>query len=306
MLAQTHVNFEWILINDGSNDNTEDIIQSYKDSRIQYYKHDRRGQSAASNVGLSIAKGEYIKFFDADDIMCINHLEEQLEAIGGRADVLASCKWGRFYNNDPLSATIIAESVWQNLSALDWIKNSLQQRSDMMPAWLWLIPREAILASGGFDERLTLNNDFEFSMRLLLHAREVRFAQRATIFYRSGHKSLSSQHTLIDYKAAVLSTDLGCGYLLSREDSVQTRQLCADRYQEWLYRVYPLDENLEKLLEARIQFYGGSKRKISGGLIFRLFSFFIGWKNTKKLKKFLSVLGYRKLPIRISFYLLYA
>lgn len=296
VLAQTYLYFEWILVNDGSTDETEAIIQSFSDSRIRYYKQENKGQCAASNFGLSMATGELIKFFDADDVMSEMHLEAQVKALDGRTDVLASCAWGRFYDDNPFSATFIPESVWEDMSSLEWIKASLQQQYDMMGAWLWMIPRSVIEETGGWDERLSLNNDFEFSMRLLTHVKEVRFAGDAKLYYRSGNMSLSQRPSLKAFQAAVLSTDLGCGYLLAKEKSETTRRLCADRYQEWLFRIYPYDAQLEVELQQKIHALGGSKRQMDGGRVHRFLCRTLGWKRAKRLKNYLQSLGYRKLP----------
>lgn len=287
VLSQTYQHFEWILVNDGSIDETEAIIQSYTDTRICYYKQKNQGQCAASNYGLTKATGDYIKFFDADDIMNADHLEAQIKILNGRTDALASCAWGRFYNNDPFSAQFIPEPVWQSMPSLEWIKASLSQKYDMMGAWLWLIPRTIINSTGGWDRRLSLNNDFEFSMRLLTNVSHVKFAENAKLYYRSGMSSLSSMTSKKLYKDAILSTELGCKYLLEKENSEVTRRMCANRFQEWLFRIYPNDKFLENYIEKRIIDLGGSDREIDGGKLFRNMTKVIGWKAAKRLKNLL-------------------
>ena len=54
--------------------------------------------------------------------------------------------------------------VWKDLESFEWIKTALTQRHDMMGVCLWLIPKEIIVKSGGWDETLTFNNDFERGM----------------------------------------------------------------------------------------------------------------------------------------------
>ncbi|MFY7839485.1 MAG: glycosyltransferase family 2 protein [Lacibacter sp.] len=296
VLKQTYGNFELILINDGSTDDTAAVIASFSDIRIRSYYQENKGQCAASNYGLSLAKGNYIKFFDADDCMNDTHLEAQLHAAAGREDVLVSCAWGRFYDGNSASAQFIPEPVWKDLPSVEWIKQSLTQKYDMMGAWLWLIPRAVIAQTGGWDERLSLNNDFEFSMRLLTHVTEVKFAAAAKLYYRSGMASLSQRPSVKAYKAAILSTDLGCSYLLAKENTAHTRKLCADRYKEWLFRIYPADDELQKAVEQKISELGGSNRQMDGGKLFQLLSFVLGWKKAKLLKERMRSKGYKKLP----------
>lgn len=68
VLSQTEKNFELIIVNDGSTDNSEEIILSYSDPRIRYFKQENGGEAAARNTALDHAQGEFIVFQDADDI----------------------------------------------------------------------------------------------------------------------------------------------------------------------------------------------------------------------------------------------
>lgn len=79
ILEQTYHNFEFIIINDGSTDNSEEIILSFKDPRIIYIKNDSNLKLIESlNKGLKIAKGKYIARMDADDISYTDRLEKQV------------------------------------------------------------------------------------------------------------------------------------------------------------------------------------------------------------------------------------
>lgn len=296
VLSQTYPHFEWIIVNDGSTDETEAIIHSCKDARIRYYNQENKGQCAASNFGLSKATGDYIKFFDADDVMNAQHLEAQLKRLNGRTDALASCAWGRFYDGNPASAQFIPETVWEDLESLTWIRKALSQQYDMMGAWVWLIPKTVLEKTGGWDASLSLNNDFEFSIRLLLAVKEIFFAADAKMYYRSGNASLSQRPSEKAFAAAIRSTDMGCAYLLQRDDSPFMKQLCANRYQEWLYRMYPDAPVLQKEVEQKIKQLGGSNRRMDGGKVFQLLSSLFGWKAAKQLQRWLKQRGYRKLP----------
>lgn len=77
VLNQTFQDFEFIIINDGSIDNTENIVKSYKDKRIRYYYQKNMGPGLARNFGMSVAQGEFISFIDSDDVYFKSKLEEQ-------------------------------------------------------------------------------------------------------------------------------------------------------------------------------------------------------------------------------------
>lgn len=297
VLNQTYQYLELLIINDGSTDQSARVIHSMQDDRIKYYAQTNMGQAAASNFGIEKSKGKYIKFFDADDVMSHRHIEFQMAKLAGSQTSVASCEWGRFYDGNPISAIFRPESVWNDMGPLAWLKTSLSQKYDMMAAWLWLIPRALLEKAGGWDERLSLNNDFEFSVRLLLQAEKVLFAPGAKIYYRSGISSTLSQVVSEKkFKEGLLSTYLGCSYLLKADASNEMRRICANRYQEWLFSAYPNFRQFEKELQQKIKELGGSDRKLDGGKVFRILSDVFGWKNAKRIKTFLQNKGYKKLP----------
>ncbi len=79
ILSQSYLHWELVVIDDGSTDNTVDIIRAYSDPRIRYNYQENRGQAAALNKGLELAQGEYITTLDADDWLTPSSLTERVE-----------------------------------------------------------------------------------------------------------------------------------------------------------------------------------------------------------------------------------
>jgi glycosyltransferase involved in cell wall biosynthesis len=87
-LNQTYRNIELLIIDDGSTDNTQAVIEPYlKDNRIRYIKQENCGAAAARNKGLELSKGKYVAFIDSDDIWEKDKLEIQLEVMNSLPDV---------------------------------------------------------------------------------------------------------------------------------------------------------------------------------------------------------------------------
>jgi len=81
VLSQSYQNLEIVIVDDGSIDNTEEVIKSFKDGRIVYIRHDKnKGASAARNTGIKASKGKYIAFQDSDDEWFPDKLELQVKA----------------------------------------------------------------------------------------------------------------------------------------------------------------------------------------------------------------------------------
>ena len=81
VFSQTSTDWELIIIDDGSTDNTEEVVRALKDQRIKYYYQKNKGRSAARNYGIEKTSGTYICFLDSDDYYLENHLSNFYEAI---------------------------------------------------------------------------------------------------------------------------------------------------------------------------------------------------------------------------------
>ena len=128
VINQTYKNLEILVIDDGSTDNCGKICDEYeKDRRVKVFHTENRGLSAATNLGLDNATGDYISFIDSDDWIDVDFLKRQIESIDD-ADVLCISKYEGIYNGlEALSALInhqIGDVAWNKLYKKECFRKS--------------------------------------------------------------------------------------------------------------------------------------------------------------------------------------
>src|SRR4051794_40117270 len=100
VVRQSWTDLEIIIVDDGSTDESVEIIEKFVDARIKLVRQPNQGQTAALNRGLALATGDYVQFLDADDVLDHRKIEVQLTRLQGMPFAVATCEWARF-NDDP-------------------------------------------------------------------------------------------------------------------------------------------------------------------------------------------------------------
>lgn len=189
VLKQSEPDFEFIIVDDGSTDNTFDIIQTYQsDSRLKIYRQKNSGPGAARNFAMSIAKGTYFSFIDADDAYMPNKLQIQKEILDTHTDI--SVIWGDYYLTD------------SNMSHLQQISPSYitQKRENMLAYMLFrnLIPNPQCMFrrecyDSGFRYNETFRHDEDYYLFLqLLKQYNFYYLNIPLYIYRKHDKNLSN------------------------------------------------------------------------------------------------------------------
>jgi glycosyltransferase involved in cell wall biosynthesis len=294
-LAQSWSSKEIIVVDDGSSDESVAVARRFEDQGIIILSQSNSGASAARNRAFAASRGEYVKFFDADDVLHPGLIEAQMVRLIGNTTAVASAQWGRFYRDDISTFQLNPQSVWRDMDSRDWLVEAWMDARPMMQPALFLIPRTLIECSGGWNERLSLIDDFEFFTRLLCHASEVRFASDAPVYYRSGiRQSLSGQRSRKTIESACESLLLGTGYLLANRNDARARRACANILQDFVYTYYPDHADLRAKVANRVEELGGSDLPASGPRRFEQLRDILGWRLARRIQQLAYRMGYHR------------
>ncbi len=243
-IAQTWQRKEIIVIDDGSTDQTAEVVRRFVSKNVTMVSADGEGAAAARNRALNLSQGDYIQWLDADDLLSSNKIECQLAALreGDGRRTLISSPWAHFHYRTS-RARFVPNSLWQDLTPVEWLLRKMGENLHMQTS-TWLTSRELVEAAGPWDTRLKSDDDGEYFCRVLLASKgTTRFVPEARVFYRlSGSGSLSYIGRSYEKKTSMLlSMKLHIQYLRSLEESERVRKASLAYLQNWLGFFYPED-----------------------------------------------------------------
>ncbi|MGL5934427.1 MAG: glycosyltransferase family 2 protein, partial [Cetobacterium sp.] len=186
VLNQKFQNFELIVIDDGSSDNTKEVIEGIEDSRIVYYHKENGGQSSARNYGIKKAKGRYIMFLDDDDEFIDSALERSFRKIEE-----TGLKW--IYCAQYLSIRKDGEVLVDRGAGIkgDVYKYLL---SGNFLGTGEIFSKEVFEKIGYFDETLKIYEDKEMRVRLAREGYKIDYIEGYIYKYYENESSVSSAY----------------------------------------------------------------------------------------------------------------
>ena len=179
VIDQTYKNWELIIVDDGSTDNTADVVKQFNDSRISYIKKNNTGVSDTRNLGAMISKGEILCFLDADDIWLPENLEKKVEKlITEPKGVLVYSSMFLWDERNDYKTCKTTKKIVED----DWGKF----RRLMVPTIpsSAIIKRDYFFEAGMFDTNISTSADFDLAIRLR-ELGEFGYLDEPLVLYRS-------------------------------------------------------------------------------------------------------------------------
>lgn len=163
VLDQTYSDFEIIVVDDGSTDDTQQVVKAFDDTRIRYVFQENRGRSNARNHALSLAQGRYIAFLDSDDLFVPTKLERQVAALDSEP------RFGMVY-----SSAVCSDEQGKELSTCVFRASAsgmIYRRVAFYVPLTIILPtvmmrREVVTGVGGFDETMERFEDTDMWRRV--------------------------------------------------------------------------------------------------------------------------------------------
>ncbi|MEH2068025.1 MAG: glycosyltransferase [Nostoc sp.] len=186
VLAQTYTDYEIIVVNDGSTDNTREVLAQFKDKITVIYQ-DNQGLPAARNTGIMASQGRYIAFVDDDDLWLPYKLEKQIPCFESNPNIgLVYSNMVFFKDNRVLSYNMWPKGSHPPGVLQDWMLFMV----DYIPVPTVVVRRECLDEVGLFDQTLTSCEDYDLWLRII-EKFPVHFLNELVAFYRLSANSMS-------------------------------------------------------------------------------------------------------------------
>lgn len=189
VLLQTYENWECLLINDGSKDNTWDLIKNFenKDDRFRIFTQENLGLSATRNKGIDNANGEFLFFLDSDDILTNEAISTLVFAFQNN-DIITGVVVSAAFSDDEI--TKVSQLLSPKEGEIDFENNNFEVLIRTMETGLTPVAQNRLYRKDFIDKNKIrfktgiLHEDELWFFEVMLHARNVKFINIETYFYR--------------------------------------------------------------------------------------------------------------------------
>jgi glycosyltransferase involved in cell wall biosynthesis len=289
-IHQTYANIEIIVVNDGSNDGTLQIVKNFKSPKVKIIDQKNAGGAAARNTGLAHAQGEYLQWLDHDDLLAADKISEQMKQVQRIGDErrLFSGGYSTFYfcSNRARMAT---GPLGRDLSPLDYFYTKFEQ-DDCLHTTCWLVSRKLTEIAGPWLDLRSPDDDGEYFCRVVAASNGIVFVPTAKSYWRIGNSasfSYNRQKSVNALRAMMKTTHRCITCFRALEDSDRSRQACVTFLRNRLIYYYPEQPEMLNEMYALAEQLGGTLSKPPLLPHYEMMGKILGWKMAKRLQDFI-------------------
>jgi len=192
VLAQTYPDWEAIVVDDGSSDNTREVVAGVKDARVRYIYQENKGLPGARNAGIRASSGEYVAFLDSDDAFLPEKLALQVPVLDANPDLCLVA--GGFIEVDMNMRPLHEIRPWvknPTLDLLDWV------RTCSFCVGSPLVRRGWLERAGLFDENMRYVEDWDLWLRMASMGCHMQWLKKSVYLYRMHASSMVRQAVMM-------------------------------------------------------------------------------------------------------------
>lgn len=290
VLEQTWTNWELIILDDGSTDNTLQIAQQFaaKDDRIQVYHQSNQGGCVARNEALKHVTGDYVQYLDADDKLHAEKLSLQVvENVDEDTVILGSCL--RLLANGYCVESSMAKLCTSYAPAIDTQVAIWSNHFNSFPYSSYLIPRPISDMVGEWNIQLKRSQDSEYMARVLVLAKKLVYVPDAIFYYRQVENSVSAKPlSRQQMRSEAMVCDVIADAILAHSKSIYAKRACEIHYTDVLTAWYPQNKFVIKDMLKAMKARGLKFNFENRGRLFHILKNIFGWRAAVIITKWRS------------------
>lgn len=295
ILGQSYPHLEVIIVDDGSTDESYTIAKTYATNNVYVLRQKNAGAAAARNMGLQNARGSFIQFLDAGDMLSDTKIEVQVKALKSSASMLAVCNYMQFESSEDLNHPVYPDQssfiystgnpqeflirLWGGEGTLNFIQTNC-----------WLVPRVLIEKAGTWRNYRCPDDDGEFFTRVVLASDGIVYTPGVYNYYHTaaGSNQLSQSKNRKYLQNTLLTIDLKHQYLLQKGHHPLIKKAIAAQYFRFGIDMYPAQPLLSAIALKR---YRLLHQKVTvpvlGGTVIELIKKILGWRAARWVRYYL-------------------
>ena len=295
-MGQTYANVEVILVDDGSTDGTLAEARQVTDSRLRVIAQENQGACAARNRALAEARGVYIQFLDADDLLSPDKIEHQVARLRDSPPGCLAVSGTVFFKDGTSPSEQKGRAGYPALNSDDPVQWLIDlwtpgpgygvTRWGMVQTGAWLTPRAVAEAAGPWNPAITQDQDGEYFARVLMASSGVRWEPEGWVYYRQFDRpgSVSSGRSERHLRGRLLAVDSKARHVLPRTTQANRSQAAAALARQYIdiaFHAHPAHPAVVQEADWSVRRLGGFTTTFFKGSVMSGVERLAGWKTAK-------------------------